>query len=132
MEMFYIDDILFDSKIDLFASQAQLTQRKDVCERMQQFYDKLDSQFKNYMKLIPDNIKIEAEKACCSTNSNSLPTSSRLKEDADESTDDVVPESSQVNLPFHLFSSKSTESGIESVSNRDSNIASALDLLDSS
>ncbi len=37
--------------------QTQLKQRGDVCDRLKLFYDKLEEQFANYLKVLPENIK---------------------------------------------------------------------------
>ena len=96
---------------------------------MKQFYDKLDSQFKSYMQLVPDNIKVEAEKAAADDD-ESPPKRQR---NMAEGLLDEIPET-RVNpqiLSFPVLSD-SYDPEKEEKSKQDTNIASALDLLDSS
>jgi len=41
--------------------KAQLKQRSEVCERLQQFYDKLEQNFETYLEAVPESVKTQAK-----------------------------------------------------------------------
>ena len=93
-----------------------MKQRSEVCDRLQQFYDKLELQFANYLEMVPDNIKSQVEG-----------NQAESKESSDTNSTEVEPKS-EMRRPQTLEYSNGVEVQSKRNDYRDHDENIALDL----